>query len=193
MFTTERLLLRPFAESDIEAIYGLVYGDAAVRGWWSGYRGDLEDFRSERFRSNPNWQIRDGWGYWALVRRADGQLLGLMGFQNHRDNDMSWLAMPDGSRDAGQRADRIDAELTYALGQPFWRQGYGAEAGRVLIPFGFERLGIDRIINAIDPRNDGSRRLMGRLGFVFVDNGNPDDRIGVLERPAPSYGAPSGS
>jgi hypothetical protein len=55
MFTTERLLLCPFADADIEAIYGLVYGDPAVRDWWSGYRGDLEDFRSERFRSNPNW------------------------------------------------------------------------------------------------------------------------------------------
>ena len=191
MLSTERLLLRPFAEADIDAIYALVYADPAVRDWWSGYRGDLEDFRTNRFRINPNWQIRDGWGFWAVTRRADEQLLGLIGFQSHRDNDMGWLVMPDGSRDVGQRPDRIDAELTYALGQPFWGQGYASEAGRALLPFGFEQLGIDRIVNGIDPQNAGSRQLMQRLGFVFVDNGNPDDRIGVLERPTPRDGAPN--
>lgn len=185
MLSTDRLLLRPFTEADIDTIYQLVYADPAVRDWWSSYRGDLHDFRADRFRTNPNWQIRNGWGFWALVRRSDERLLGLMGFQNLSGEDMGWLVMPDGSRDAGQRAGRVDAELTYALGQRFWRQGYATEAGRALIPFGFEALGIDRVINAIDPRNDGSRQLMQRLGFVFVDNGNPDDAIGVLVRPKP--------
>lgn len=191
MLTTDRLLLRPFSDDDIDTFYALVYADPTVRDWWSGYRGDLDDFRAARFRTNPNWQIRDGWGFWAVTRRADEQVLGLMGFQNHRDKDMRWLLMPNGSPDVGQRLDRTDAELTYAFGQPFWGQGYATEAGRVLLPFGFERLGIDRIVNAIDPHNDGSRELMERLGLVFVDNGNPDDLIGVIERPTPRDGAPS--
>ena len=66
--------------------------------------------------------------------------------------------------------------------------GVATEAGRALIHNGFARLKIDRINNGISPLNVRSRNLMQRLGFTFLDNGNPDDLIGMLERhrPAPS-------
>ena len=111
-------------------------------------------------------------------------LLGLMGFQNHANENMDWLLMPDGARNVGHIPGVLDVELTYALGKDHWRQGYATEAGRVLIEYGFAYLGIDRIINVISPTNFRSRNLMLRLGFVFLDNGNPDDAIGLLENPA---------
>ena len=183
MFETERLLLRPFTEADTAEIYQLVYADADVQKWWSNFNGSLESYR-ERFRTGKNWRIEKGFGYWALVRRADNRLLGLMGFQNHADENMDWLLMPDGSRNVGHIPGCVDAEITYALGQSYWRQGYATEAGRVLLHYGFTEIGIDRVINAISPDNFGSRNLMTRLGFTFLDTGNPEDVIGLLENPA---------
>lgn len=185
MLETERLRIRPFADTDVEAIYGLVYADAEVRRSWSGFDGSLDEFR-ERFRADRNWSIRDGFGYRALDRKTDGQLMGLMGFQNHADDAMDWLLMPYGSRNVGQLPGCVDAELTYALGKAYWGQGYAAEAGRALLDYGFRQIGIDRVINAISPDNVRSRRLMIRLGFTFLDNGNPEDVIGLLENPVRS-------
>jgi RimJ/RimL family protein N-acetyltransferase len=182
MFETERLHIRPFDITDTADIYQLVYADSEVRAGWSSFAGTLNEFR-ERFRTGKNWTIHEGFGYWALVRNADDRLLGLMGFQNHADEPMDWLLMPDGSRNVGHIPGCVDAELTYALGKPYWRQGYATEAGYTLLEYGFKKIGIDRVINAISPTNIRSRNLMVRLGFTFLDNGNPEDVIGLLENP----------
>ena len=183
MFETERLVIRPFTEADAPEIYQLVYADAEVRSGWSSFAGTREEFQ-ERFAESKNWHIREGFGYWALVRRTDNQLLGLMGFQNHADDNMDWLRMPDGSRNVGHIPGCVDAELTYALGKSYWSQGYATEAGRFMIDYGFQKIGVDRVINAISPDNFRSRNLMTRLGFTFLDNGNSADVIGLLENPA---------
>lgn len=185
MLETERLLIRPLLPLDADAIYTLVYADPAVKEHWSGYKGSLEDFR-ERFRTDklytgPN---TDGMHYYALVHKEDGILLGLMGFQNHANEDTTWLLMPDGARNVGHIPGVLDVELTYALGKSYWGHGYATEAGKTLIAHGLTQLGIHRIINAISPTNLRSRNLMLRLGFDFLDNGNPDDAIGMLENPA---------
>lgn len=179
---TARLTLRPFQESDVETIYALVYADPEVRAHFTDFQGNVDGFR-QRFQSRRNWKLINGFEYWALTRKVDGALLGLMGFQNHADEPMEWLLMPDGSRNVGRVPDCMDAELTYALGRAYWHQGYATEAGQALLRYGFQVVGIDRVINAISPDNDGSRALMVRLGFTFLDNGNPDDMIGLLENP----------
>jgi len=185
MFETDRLFIRHFVEADVEEIYRLVYADAEVRRAWSCFVGTLEEFR-ERFRTGKNWSIHAGFGYWALVRKTDNQLLGLIGFQNHAEDAMDWLLMPDGSRNVGHVPGCVDAELTYALGQSYWRQGYATEAGHILLDYGCKWIGIDRVINAISPTNFRSRNLMTLLGFTFLDNRTPEDVIGILENPTRS-------
>ena len=184
MLDTERLIIRPFAPGDGETIYGLVYADPEVRDPWSAFRGTLREFE-ERFRTSRLWLgTPDGFGYRAVVRKSDRELLGLIGFQNHAEDAMDWLLMPDGSRNVGHIPGVTDAELTYALGKAHWGQGYATEAGHAMITHGFTTLGINRIINAISPANQRSRALMTRLGFQFLDNGRPEDVIGLLVNPA---------
>lgn len=182
MLDTERLRIRPFGAADADEIYRLVYADAAVRGHWSAFTGTPGEFR-ERFAASRLWNGQDNFGYRALVRKDDSALLGLMGFQDHGWDDMTWLRMPDGSRNVGHISGLRDAELTYALGKAYWGNGYATEAGHALIAYGFDVLNIDRIINAISPDNFRSRSLMTRLGFQFLDNGNPNDIIGLLQNP----------
>jgi RimJ/RimL family protein N-acetyltransferase len=185
MLESERLLVRPFIPADTRTIYQLIYADTEIRTSWSSFSGSQKEFEA-RFRTGRNWSINDGFGYWALVRKADNQLVGLMGFRNHADEPTDWLVMPDGSRDVGRIPGRIDAELTYALGRLYWQNGYATEAGHALLDFGFKQMAIDRVINAIDPANVRSRHLMTRLGFSFLDNGNPKMLLGLLENPARS-------
>ncbi len=189
MLVTEHLLMRPFTEGDLDKIFQLVYEDVEVRSSWSNFIGSCEEFRG-RFHMGKNWRIDGGFGYWALVRKQNDELLGLMGFQNHADENMDWLLMPDGSRNVGHMPGVLDAELTYALGQRYWQRGYATEAGRVLLDYGFQEIGIDRVINAISPTNLRSRNLMARLGFTFLNNGNPEDVIGLMVNPLRSLAFP---
>jgi ribosomal-protein-alanine N-acetyltransferase len=57
------------------------------------------------------------------------------------------------------------AEIGYALGRTYWRQGYMREALTVLIDYAFKSLGLNRLEADIDPRNAASENLLELLGF----------------------------
>jgi RimJ/RimL family protein N-acetyltransferase len=193
---TERLRLRPFTENDVDAIYALVYADSRVREAWSGYAGTLDAFRL-RFVREPVWHAKDGFGFLAVVRKADDRLLGLMGFQRYEPGeDTSYMRFKDPGERVGYDPALTEVELTYALGRAYWGQGYATEAAQSLIEFGFCRLGIDRIVNSVPVHPDHrSLALIERLEFRVVENLNPqviaDGRfagscgaIGILTRAA---------
>ena len=123
-----------------------------------------------------------------------------MGFQRHCDEPR--IVFLDGARTVASDPDRVDVELTFALGRAYWKRGYATEAGAALIAEGFHRLGIDRIVNWVNPHNAHTMGLMTRLGFRFEPNCYPDDLarpgtasvLGILERTAPILGpSPPGS
>jgi RimJ/RimL family protein N-acetyltransferase len=77
----------------------------------------------------------------AITLRADGRLIG--NCRLARDDD-----------DPGQ------ADVAYFLNRHFWGQGYAPEAVRALIDYGFDKLGLHRIIACCVPENVASRRVM---------------------------------
>ncbi len=187
LLETIRLILRPFDAEDVEGLYRLVYADTEVRDAWSGYRETVDQFR-RRFAEDGVWRIVQGFGFRAVVLKEDEILIGLMGFQRHEHE--SRIALAKGARPLASDAALVDVELTYALGRAYWKKGYATEAGAALIAEGFDRLGIDRIVNWVDPRNANTVGLMTRLGFRIEPNrnhdevasGDPASVLGVLER-----------
>jgi RimJ/RimL family protein N-acetyltransferase len=204
---TDRLLLRPFTDQDVDLIYTLVYADRQVREAWSGYTGTLDAFRL-RFAQEPVWHGDGGFGFLAVVRKVDDHLLGLMGFQRFEPGeDTSYMRFEDPTERVGYDPALTEVELTYALGRPYWGQGYATEAGQALIELGFRKLGIDRIVNSVLVHPDHrSLALIEQLGFRVVENlnsqaisagpfaGSPG-AIGVLTRATwkASYGDERGS
>lgn len=58
------------------------------------------------------------------------------------------------------------AEMGYGLIAEAWGKGYMQEALTALINFGFNHLELNRIEADVDPRNEGSTKLLQRLGFL---------------------------
>ncbi len=62
---------------------------------------------------------------------------------------------------------RLEAELGYWLGRPYWRRGIMTKAVEVVCEWTFENLDVIRIFGGIYAYNDGSKRVLEKNGFEF--------------------------
>jgi 8-oxo-dGTP diphosphatase len=102
---------------------------------------------------------------------------------------------------AGLRIAGKTAELGYWLGRAFWGGGYGTEAVRRLVEWGFATLPLEKITATVAADNDVSAALLERLGFRQTGKGSkiflcrPGQKLPVrfyaLERDVPESAAPS--
>lgn len=137
MLETERLVLRPFEETDAEGLHAYLGDEEVVR--YEPYGAmTMEECRLEAARRASDE------AFWAVCL-ADGTLIGNL-----------YLS---GADEFGTR------EIGYVFARACWHKGYATEAARRLMAYAFERLATRRIIALCDTRNAASFALMGRLGM----------------------------
>jgi ribosomal-protein-alanine N-acetyltransferase len=56
------------------------------------------------------------------------------------------------------------------LARASWGQGLASEAAQAALAYGFERVGLERIIALTRPENIASRRVMEKLGMRYEKN-----------------------
>src|SRR4029077_17623812 len=71
---TQRLILRPFEETDLDDLWALYSDPEVVRYLSSGLLGREETAVRLR-RMMDHWQAH-GYGIWAVIRKADRRLIG---------------------------------------------------------------------------------------------------------------------
>jgi [ribosomal protein S5]-alanine N-acetyltransferase len=57
------------------------------------------------------------------------------------------------------------ASFGIAIAREHWGRGFAARGGALLLEYGFETLGLERIVAEVHASNERSLRLMQRLGF----------------------------
>lgn len=60
---------------------------------------------------------------------------------------------------------RINAEIGYWIGEPYWGKGYSTETVRLLLNFAFEALNLLRVYTNIYEYNTGSMKVLEKVGF----------------------------
>jgi RimJ/RimL family protein N-acetyltransferase len=148
VMTTERLRLRGFRAEDLPAHRVAVDDDPAVT--WAHTRLTLADSLRRWAERLENWDS-DGFGMWIVEVARTGAVIGHAGLQRLDGTD--------------------DVELGYYLGRPAWGQGYATEAARVCVAYGFETVGLRRIVAVVRTENDASRNVLGKLGFRHERDG----------------------
>ncbi|MBN1813150.1 MAG: GNAT family N-acetyltransferase [Anaerolineae bacterium] len=143
---TERLILREFEESDLQAIQEYASDPKVVRymGWGPNSEEDTRAFLKRAFEQRSK-QPRVEYGL-AIILKTENRPIGSGGITI--DNP-----------------DHKEAELGYCFNRRFWGQGYATEAARAFIAFGFEELGLHRIYATCDPANVASARVMEKIGM----------------------------
>ncbi|MGB6299418.1 MAG: GNAT family N-acetyltransferase [Rivularia sp. (in: cyanobacteria)] len=140
---TNRLILREFRESDLDA-YAEISADAEVMRYLG--TGKILS-RAESWRSMAaiigHWYFR-GYGLWAVEEQQSGEMIGRIG---------CWK--PEGW---------IGLEVGWSLRRAFWGKGFATEAGLASIDFAFTKLQQTHVISLINPNNKASSRVAEKLG-----------------------------
>jgi RimJ/RimL family protein N-acetyltransferase len=158
MIETARLILRDWTEDDLAPFLRHTNTPNVMR-WLGGVRTaeDQEDVVRNRMM---RWQEELGFTFWAVERKADGELLGFCG-----------LKIADG------RGSPIEGmyEVGWRLREDVWGQGYAREAAIASLDFAFDTLGADRVVAITFPGNRASWGLMERLGMTRRPEFDYDD------------------
>ena len=146
--TTERLVLRAFTHKDALTLFDILQVEGVLRYFPDPIPPSRE--RVERFieRQLAHWE-EHGFGWWAVVPQGGEELIGWNGLQFIPETD--------------------EIELGYLLSKPFWGQGLAVEGGQAALEFGFETLGLERIIGLVHPDNIASQRVLEKLGMTFTN------------------------
>jgi RimJ/RimL family protein N-acetyltransferase len=144
---TERLRLRAFAPDDLEAVHSM-FGREDVSRYlmWEPMSLEAATKLLERRVGQGSMQA-EGEAIALLIEdlataRFLGEVILMWKNEVSRQGEIGWSLHPD------------------AQGK-----GYATEAARAMLRLGFEELGLHRIAAECDPRNDGSIRVMERLGM----------------------------
>ena len=166
---TERLRLRAWRRADREPYWAILEEPAVHRHF-----GPKPASREENWRrlmaAVGSWQL-NGFGGWAVERKSDGKLLGMVSLFN------AWRALEPEFGDV--------PEMGWIFATETHGQGIAGEACRAALDWAEASIAPTPVWAIISPGNEPSFRLAARLGFAVVqDTRYNDEPITVLKRPA---------
>jgi len=123
-----------------------IYADADVMRYLSGHSLSRDESAGWLRYFISGWE-QYGFGWWAVVLKESGNLIGHCGLQ--------FIHVTP------------EIEITYGLAKEYWRKGLASEAGRACLRYGFSDLNLNRIYALADPGNTGSHRVMERIGMTY--------------------------
>ena len=140
---TERLLLRPFVDADLDWLVALHSDPAVVRYlYWDGRTREELTAKLHRIALE---RAGDALNLAAVVR-ATGEPVGDMSLFWHSD-------------------EHHQGEVGYIFDPAHHGHGYATEAALAMLRLGFEELGLHRIAGRLDARNGASARVLERIGM----------------------------
>ena len=150
---TERLILRPWQDSDAEALYEYAKDErVGPAAGWPAHSDEAESLQVIRtvLSADENY---------AVCLKEDNRAIGCVGLTTGEQSNMG---LPE-----------HEGELGYWVGVPFWGQGIIPEAMREVIRRAFEDLGYEVLWCGYFEGNDRSRRVQEKCGFSY-DHTNKD-------------------
>lgn len=149
---TERLILRPWREEDLEPLSRMNTDPRVMEFFLGPLTPEETQARLEVYTRHIQ---EHGWGLWAVSAPRVADFIGWIGlwpigFEAHFTPaiEVGWRLLPE-----------------------FWGQGYATEGARASLHYGFNKLKLDEIVSITVPANLRSRRVMEKLGMHH----NPQD------------------
>jgi RimJ/RimL family protein N-acetyltransferase len=144
---TNRLILRQLSTEDVAFILELVNEPSFIQN--IGDRGvrTFEDARAYILRVAISSYEKNGFGLYLVELKDSGQSIGMCG-----------LIKRDGLE---------DVDIGYAFLPRFWLKGYAVEAAAAVKDYARDMLGLKRLVAITDPANQGSIRVLEKIGLKY--------------------------
>lgn len=137
---TERLIIRKFKKDDWKDLYEYLSQESVIK--YEPYDVYNEDTIKEEaiYRSQNE-------AFFAVCLKENNKLIGNVYFQQQEPKDfLTW-------------------EIGYVFNPAYYGKGYGTEACKRVLKYGFEQLGAHRVIGKCNPENSSSWKLLERLSM----------------------------
>ena len=148
MLATERLILRPWRESDAESLF--------------------------KYARDPGVGPACGWLPHTSVMNSSEVIKDILAVPEcyaitlkDKDEAIGSIGITTGSK-AGREMGPKEAEIGYWLGVPFWGQGYAPEAVREIMRHCFEDLGMETLWCGYYDGNEKSKRVQKNAVLPFI-------------------------
>ena len=143
---TLRLDFREFVASDADEIWQLDQDPAVMRYIGDGKPSTRARIATIMQRVPRVYRLYPGFGTWRASRRDTGAFIG-------------WFTLK-------YIPDTVEVEVGYRLPRAAWGQGYATEGARELVRYGFDTVGLHRIIGITHPDNKASQNVLMKCGLV---------------------------
>lgn len=146
MIKTNRLILRPWQEDDLEP-FARLNADPHVMELFPSTLNRMEsDDLAKRISINLQEQ---GWGLWAVSMPEVSPFIGFIG-----------LAVPTFSAHFTPAV-----EVGWRLAYDYWEKGYATEGALAALKYGYETLNLEEIVSFTTVANQRSRHVMEKIGM----------------------------
>ena len=88
-------------------------------------------------------------GLWATIQKSSGKFIGRCGL-------LPWTI-----------EGRHEVEIAYLLDKEFWGQGFASEGALAIRDYAFKKLGLQRLVCLIDPKNIASQKVAEKIGMTL--------------------------
>jgi ribosomal-protein-alanine N-acetyltransferase len=144
---TERLLLRQLSTEDAGFILQLLNEPSFIRN--IGDRGvrTIESANSYILNGPVASYAKNGFGLYLVKLKETAESIGMCGLI---------------------RRDMLeDVDIGYAFLPKFWSKGYAIESAQAVKEYAKNTIGLNRIVAIVDPENEGSIRVLEKIGLQF--------------------------
>lgn len=147
MIETPRLILRAFTRDDLDA-FSSMNADSDVMRYIGDGKPQTRALAQMRLNAVLDHWDQHRFGPWAAIDKRSGAFVGFCGLQ-FLDNTS-------------------EVEVGYRLVKRLWGMGLASEAAKASLRYGFEELGLDRIVAVVQPKNVASRRVLEKIGLRYL-------------------------
>ncbi|BDG73545.1 GNAT family N-acetyltransferase [Roseomonas fluvialis] len=141
-----RLALRPWRPEDLEPLFAINGDPDSMRHFPAPMTRAESDAWAERMQTHME---AHGWGFWVVEERGGAPFVGVVGLMT-----VPWEARFTPA-----------VEIGWRITPGFRFRGYAEEAARAALDFAFGELHLPEVVSFTVPGNEGSWRLMERLGM----------------------------
>jgi len=152
---TERLILRHLELDDLDKLFRL-YHDPEIRRYFPEGTLSYAETKEEIEWFLNGHPEHPELGLWATIYKETNEFIGRCGL-------LPWII--DG---------RYEVEVAYLIDKAYWGNGLATEAAQAILEYGFDQLGLPRLVCLPDPENLASVRVAEKIGMTFEKAGQDD-------------------